>query len=302
MKILITGGAGYIGSVLTPALLGLGHEVTVLDNFLYDENSLSQCANNKLFHVEHCDVRSSSSVRPHLKDKDIIIPLAGLVGVPLGDMNPVDAELVNYRAPLNLFAMLSNDQLVIMPTTESSYGSNADTCNEETKLNPLSTYAKHKVYVEEALMERGNAVSLRLATVFGMSPRMRLDLLVNDFTWRAIKDKAMVIFEAEYRRTCVHIHDVTRGFIHAMTLPHGIYNIGSVTLSKLSLCEAIKRFVPNFTYVLADFGKDADQRDYIVSDEKIRNTGFTPQVSLEDGIKELIMGYRMLKNTRYGNV
>ena len=188
-----------------------------------------------------------------------------------------------------------------MPTTESSYGSNADVCTEKTALNPLSTYAKHKVEVENALLARGNCVSLRLATVFGMSPRMRLDLLVNDFTWRAMKDRAFVVFEGKYRRTCVHVSDVARAMIHALGLS-GVYNVGSVTLTKLSLCEAIKKHIPDFIYVEAPAGYDPDQRDYIVSDKKLRQTGFVPEVYLDLGIQELLKGYRMLKNSVHGNV
>ena len=301
MKITVTGGAGYIGSILVPKLLDAGHEVRVLDSFLYGKNSLAQVCNNPKFDVYRVDVRDIHAVRPHLRDADVVIPLAGLVGVPLGDLNPTDAYLVNLRAKLELFASLSRNQIVIMPTTESSYGSNADICTEDTTLNPLSTYAKHKVEVENALMQRGNSTSLRLATVFGMSPRMRLDLLVNDFTWRALKDRAMVIFEGRYRRTCVHVQDVARAMLHALTLPREIYNVGACTMTKLSLCEAIKKHTP-FTYVEAPIAIDPDQRDYIVSDDKIRATGFTPSVTLDDGIAELLKGFRMLNNNVYSNV
>lgn len=301
MRILVTGGAGYIGSILVPKLLDDGHHVTVLDNFLYGANSLAPYCSNPRFDVWKVDCRDIRQVRPHLVDVDAVIPLAGLVGAPICDQNPIDAELLNLQSPIELFKELG-EQIVIMPTTESSYGSNADVCNEETEVNPLSTYAVHKVRVEEALLSRGNACSLRLATVFGMSPRMRLDLLVNDFTWRAYKDRAFVVFEAQYRRTCVHVRDVARAFIHALDLNlRGIYNVGSVTLTKRSLCEEIAKQTP-FAYIEGDFGKDADQRDYIVSDEKIRKTGFTPEVSLQDGISELLKGFRMLKNTVHGNV
>ena len=300
MRVLVTGGAGYIGSVLVPMLLDEGHEVTVLDNFLYGANSLALHCRNKNFEVFKVDCRDIEAVRPHL-NHDVVIPLASLVGAPLCNLNPVDARLLNLNAPLELFEELG-EQRVLMPTTESSYGSNAEVCTEETELNPLSTYADHKVEVENALLDRGNCVSLRLATVFGMSPRMRLDLLVNDFTWRALKDRAFVVFEGKYRRTCVHVTDVARAFIHAMNLElDGVYNVGAVTLTKLSLCEEIAKQQP-FTYLEADFGKDSDQRDYIVSDEKIRKTGFVPEVTLETGIAELLKGFRMLRNTVHGNV
>lgn len=303
MKILVTGGAGYIGSILVPKLLHEGHQVTVLDSFMYGETSLAAYSGHPHFDVYRVDCRDFQAVKPHLSSPDVVIPLAGLVGVPIGDRNPVDAELINLKAPLDLFAALSSEQLVIMPTTESSYGSNAAVCTEETTLNPLSTYARHKVTVENALLDRGNSISLRLATVFGMSPRMRLDLLVNDFTWRALKDRAMVIFEGKYRRTCVHVQDVARAFLHALNeLDRGIYNIGACTMTKISLCEAIKAQVPGFTYVEAPIAIDPDQRDYIVSDAKIRATGFEPSVTLETGIAELLKGYRTLTNNRHGNV
>ena len=323
-NVLVTGAAGFIGSILVPELLKEGHNVVALDNFMYSDTSLAECCAHPNFDVYRVDCRDEHAVRPHVKNADVVIPLAGLVGVPAGNRNPIDAELINLRAPLALFNMLSFEQLVIMPTTESSYGSNAEVCTEETKLNPLSIYAKHKVIVEEALMARGNSISLRLATVFGMSKRPRGDLLVNDFTWRALRDRAMVIFEGKYRRTCVHVRDVARAFVHAISggnsgawvdsvggeyivpnskpLPLGVYNVGSCTMTKLSLCEAIKRQVPNFTFVEAPMDKDPDQRDYVVDSSKIQATGFRYEWTLDAGIAELIKGYRCLQNTRHGNV
>jgi len=303
MKILVTGGAGYIGSTLSQRLLDCGHRVTVLDRFIYDnETSIAQLCKHPDFDVFRVDCRDMEAVAPHLKDADVIIPLAGLVGVPLGDLNPTDAKLLNLDAQLALFKALSPSQLVIMPTTESSYGKNAAICTEETPLNPLSTYAKHKVTVENALMERENSVSLRLATVFGMSPRMRLDLLVNDFTWRAYKEKSIVIFEGSYKRTSVHVTDVARAFIHALTLNPGIYNVGAVVTTKLELCEAIRKHIPEFVWIEADTKWDTDQRNYVVSDAKIRATGFEPKVTLDAGITELLKGFKMLSNNKYGNV
>ena len=325
MRCLVTGSHGYLGSVLVPMLLAEGHEVVALDRLIYgNDTALAACCANPRFEQYRVDCRDLEAVRPFVADADVIIPLAGLVGVPLGNLNPVDAELLNLRAQLGLFNMLSFEQLVVMPTTESSYGSNAEVCTEETPLNPLSVYARHKVDVENALMARGNSISLRLATVFGMSNRMRTDLLVNDFTWRALRDRAMVIFEGKYRRTCVHVRDVARAFVHAIfcqgiewpagkypdadgrgpinPMPLGIYNVGSCTMTKLSLCEAIKRQVPNFTYVEAPIDKDPDQRDYIVSQEKLEATGYRSEWTLDAGIAELIKGYRCLNNTRHGNV
>jgi nucleoside-diphosphate-sugar epimerase len=312
MRILCTGGAGYIGSILVPRLLDAGHSVIVLDNFLYGANSLATSCLHKRFAVHRCDVRNIDDVKPYLGSADVVIPLAGLVGAPLCDRNPVDAELTNLIAPISMFKALAPDQLVIMPTTESSYGANADICTEETPLNPLSTYARHKVEVEQALMERSvNSISLRLATVFGMSPRMRLDLLINDFTWRAFKDRAFVVFEGHYRRTSIHITDVARAILHAIqtdAMRSQIYNVGAVSATKLEICAKIKRQVPYFNYLEMQakpkdsFGHDPDQRNYQVSDAKIRATGYEPNITLERGIAELLMGYRMLSNIRYGNL
>lgn len=313
-KILVTGSHGYLGSILVPMLIAEGHHVTAIDRMIYaNDTTLAHLCGNPRFEQHRVDVRDHASVLPFLKDADVVIPLAGLVGVPLGNLNPVDAELVNLRAPLNLFASLSAEQLVVMPTTESSYGANVEVCTEETTLNPLSTYAKHKVEVENALMARGNSISLRLATVFGTSPRMRLDLLVNDFTWRALKDRAFVVFEGQYRRTCVHVTDVARAFIRAIGseravfyekpdmepmklagLPLGIYNVGACTMTKIELCEAIKRQLPDFTWVEVENFSDPDKRDYCVSSEKIMRTGFRYTVDLDAGITELLKGYRTI--------
>lgn len=303
MNVVVLGGAGYIGSVLVPALLNEGHNVTVVDNLLYEGNTLAPCCIDPRFSFQRADVRDVASL--DLRKADVVIPLAALVGAPLCDLNPVDAELVNLRAPLALFEKLSDDQLVIMPTTESVYGSSERICTEESDTNPLSIYGKHKVIVEQSLVGRDRSISLRLATVFGMSPRMRLDLLVNDFTWRAMKDRAFVVFEGRYRRTCIHVRDVVKAFVWAISggLKEGqIYNVGSCNMTKIELCESIKKQVPGFTYVEADVGRDQDQRDYVVSDEKIRKTGYVPEISLEEGIAELLRGYRMLSNIRYGNV
>jgi nucleoside-diphosphate-sugar epimerase len=286
-----------------PLLLDAGHRVKVLDSFLYGANSLALCASHQKFSVYRVDCRNAEAVRPHLKDADVVIPLAALVGQPVCDLNPVDAELINLQAPLALFKMLSAWQFVIMPTTESVYGRNAGLCTEETPTNPISLYGIHKQHVEKELLARNNAISLRLATVFGMSPRMRLDLLVNDFTWRALKDRAFVVFEGNARRTVVHVADVARAFLHALSLKdRGVYNVGSVTLTKLSLCAAIKEHLPDFFYTEAQYGTDPDARDYVVSDAKIRITGYEPRVTLDAGITELLKGYRMLSNSRYSNV
>lgn len=309
MKILVTGGAGYIGSVLVPELLAAGHHVTVLDNFMYRQHSLAMCCRYPKFSVHRADVRDMNQIGPHVGGADVVIPLAGLVGAPLCEQNPIDAWLVNLSAQEDLLGALSDDQICIMPITESVYGSNAEVCTEETPTNALSTYGEHKVEVEAYLLTRKNSVSLRLATVFGMSPRMRLDLLINDFTWRAMHDRSFVVFEGHYRRTSVHVTDVAAAFLHAISADlRGVFNVGAVHCTKIELCDAIKAQVPYFSYQEAgtapkdQAGRDPDQRNYVVSDAKIRATGYEPKVTLEAGITELLMGYRTLSNTRYGNV
>ena len=308
VRILVLGGAGYIGSVLCPMLVERGHHVTVLDNFLYKQqgaNSLAALCRFQNFDVYRVDVRDKNAVAPHLKRADVIVPLAALVGAPLCDLNPVDAELVNLRHPLELFGQLSASQLCVMPTTESAYGANESVCTEETPINPLSTYARHKARVERALLDSTNSISLRLATVFGMSPRMRLDLLVNDFAWKAYKEGAILLFEHKFRRTVVHVRDVARAFLHAIegNLAGSIYNVGSITVSKLELCEALKeKLGGRFYYTTANTGTDPDQRNYEVSSAKLLATGYTFTVSLSDGLDELLKGFRCLSNTVHSNV
>lgn len=302
MKILIPGGAGYLGSILVPMLLAEGHQVTVLDRFIYgNDTALAACVSDPKFDVHYVDCRDIDAVRPHVASADVVIPLAGLVGVPVGNANPIDAELLNLKAQLGLFTLLSSDQLVIMPTTESSYGSNAEVCTEETPLNPLSLYAKHKVDVENALLARGNSISLRLATVFGWSPRMRLDLLINDFTWKAYREHSILVSEHRFKRTVVHVRDVARAFEHCLPtsaampmVPLGIYNVGAFSLTKLELCDAIKDKNPHFFYTLYQGKTDPDQRNYVVSSAKLEATGYRFTVNLSDGLDELLKGYRMI--------
>jgi nucleoside-diphosphate-sugar epimerase len=309
-NILVTGGAGYLGSTLVPDLLADGHKVTVLDNFMYGEASLNHVCHNPNFSVVKGDVRIGDTVAPLLKKADVIIPLAALVGAPICAQDPVGARTINHDAIKMMLETVSKEQRILMPTTNSAYGSGDrnNYCTEESPLRPMSLYAIEKVEVEKVLMEHPNAISLRLATVFGVSPRMRIDLLVNDFTYRAVKDRAVILFEGHFKRNYIHVRDVSRAFRHGLDnhdkMRGEIYNVGLSTanVSKMELCMIIQKQIPQFTFLEAPLGSDPDQRNYIVSNDKIEATGFIPQYSLDAGIAELIKGFTMIRNTRYGNV
>ncbi len=309
-RILVTGGAGYIGSVLVPELLSAGFEVTVVDNFMYRQNSLAQVCAHPNFHPVRGDVRDEKLMAGLLKNADVIIPLAALVGAPLCDRDPVAATSTNKDAILMMLRHLSREQRVLMPVTNSGYGIGEKTahCTEKTPLRPVSLYGQDKVAAEAAVLERGSAISFRLATVFGMSPRMRIDLLVNDFVCRAVYDRFIVLFEAHFRRNFIHIRDVARVFLHGLknfqTMKNEAYNVGlsDANLSKLDLCRKIQERLADFVIMEAPVGRDPDKRDYIVSNEKIEKTGFKPAFSLDQGIGELIKGYAMIKNTLYTNL
>jgi nucleoside-diphosphate-sugar epimerase len=310
LKILVTGGAGYLGSTLVPELLDLGHQVTVVDNFIYKQTSLNHVCYRSNFKIVKGDIRIESVMKPLIKEADVIIPLAALVGAPICNQDPVGATTINHDSIMLMLKLISKDQLILMPTTNSAYGSGDEDnyCTEESPLNPISRYAIDKVEIEKELMQHPNAISFRLATVFGMSPRMRIDLLVNDFTYRAVYDGFVVLFESHFKRNYVHVKDVSRVFQHAL-LNHDkmkgqIYNVGlsEANVSKWELCERIKKHLPNFTFLEAPLGKDPDQRNYIVSNEKLELTGYKTQYSLDHGIEELIKGFTMIKNSRYGNV
>ena len=308
-KILVTGGGGYIGSVLIPELLSLGYKVTVVDNFMYNQTSLNSSCFSKNLQIINKDVRSKDMSSLYAQN-DIIIPLAALVGAPLCDKDPIGAKTINSEAVFFMLNCLSKTQRVIMPTTNSAYGSGDKNnfCTEESPLNPISTYAIEKVEVEKALMEKENTISYRLATVFGMSPRMRMDLLVNDFVYRAYCDKFIVLFESHFKRNYIHVRDVVRAFIHGLnnfsSMKENIYNVGLSTanLSKFELCQKIKLQVPNLVISEEEVGIDPDQRNYIVSNVKIENTGFKPTFTIDDGIAELLLGYKTFRYFRYGNI
>ncbi|HEX9686770.1 MAG TPA: NAD(P)-dependent oxidoreductase [Burkholderiales bacterium] len=309
-RILVTGGAGYLGSTLVPELLAAGHQVTVLDNFMYHQNSLAHVCHDPGFEVVRGDARVEATVLPLLKRADIVIPLAAYVGAPLCARDPVGATTTNHDAIVSMLKHASQHQRILMPTTNSAYGTGDANhfCTEDSPLRPISHYAIEKVKVEKALMQHPNAISFRLATVFGMSPRMRIDLLVNDFTYRAVHDRYVVLFEAGFKRNYIHVRDVARAFLHGIDhyekLNGQIFNVGlsDANVSKQELCEVIRRQVPDFTFVEAPIGKDPDQRNYIVSNAKIEATGYRTRVSLEAGVRELIKGYTMIRNSVYGNV
>lgn len=308
--VLVTGGAGYLGSVLVPELLRLGHKVTVLDTFMFGQNSLVDCCADDNFDVARGDARDEDVLKGLLKKADYIIPLAALVGAPLCGRDKTGTITTNRDAIASLTRLASKEQRLIMPTTNSGYGigQKGIFCTEETPLNPISLYGKAKVEAEKIVLDRGNSISFRLATVFGMSPRMRIDLLVNDFTYRAVRDRFVVVFEGHFKRNYIHIRDVARAFIHGMdnfdAMKNEAYNVGlsDANLSKLELCAKIKEQVGDFVYLEAPIGEDPDKRDYIVSNEKVEKAGFKPAWSLEMGIKELIKGYKIISNSKYSNV
>lgn len=309
-KVLITGGAGYIGSVLTPILLSKGYEVCVIDNLMYNQTPLLSCVSHQNFNFINADALDESLIKKEVAKVDIIIPLAALVGAPLCKKNPKLARMVNFEAVKMIRDFASSSQIFIFPNTNSGYGiSEKDTmCDENSPLNPISQYGIDKVEAEKYLLDKGNAVTFRLATVFGASPRMRLDLLVNDFTYRAFRDKFIVLFEEHFRRNYIHVRDVAKGFLHAIEnyekMKGQVYNMGlsSANLTKRELANAIKKHIPDFYIHSAQIGEDPDKRDYLVSNAKLENTGWKADVSLDEGIKELLTAFSMIKTNRFANV
>jgi nucleoside-diphosphate-sugar epimerase len=310
MKILVTGGAGYIGAVLVPKLLQAGHSVTVVDNFMFGQTSLAECCAYETFEVVRGDARDEATAKRLLAKADAVIPLAALVGAPLCKNDPMGTKTINQDAVEMLCRLASRSQRFLMPVTNSGYGIGEKDkhCTEESPLRPISLYGVTKVEAEKAVLARENSLTFRLATVFGMSSRMRMDLLVNDFVYRAVQDRAVVVFEGHFKRNYIHIQDVARVFLHGLDnfekMRGKAYNVGldEANLSKLELCQVIQKLVPGFTFVEAPIGEDPDKRDYIVSNARLAAAGFKTEWSLERGIRELIKGYTILRNSRFANV
>ena len=300
-NILITGGAGYIGSVLTPLLIEDGHKVTVVDNYKYNQTSLADLIINPNFNLIIKDCREIDFIKSIINKFDFIVPLAAYVGAPLCNKDPWGASTINKSSIFDLLKITSNSQYVIMPTTNSAYGTGDkdNYCDESSQLNPISLYAKEKVEVENILMQRENSVSFRLATVFGMSPRMRLDLLVNNFTFRALFEKTIVLFESHFNRNYIHVRDVANLFKFTINnidnFNNEIFNFGlsNANLSKMELCLKIKKFIPDLEIYDSSTGKDPDQRNYLVSNKKIESRGIKPSISLDEGIEELVKGLQI---------
>lgn len=310
MKVLITGGAGYLGSVLCEHLLKAEYEVTVIDNMLYQQHSLFQFCANPKFEFVCGDARNEEVMRSNIKKADVIIPLAAIVGAPACDRDPWMARSVNLEAIQLILKLRSRNQLIVFPTTNSGYGTKTGEsfCTEDTPLEPISLYGQTKVDAEAALLNSENVITLRLATVFGMSPRMRLDLLVNNFAYQAFSSKYLVIFEKDFKRNFIHIRDVAECMIHCINHANQMtgkpYNAGldSANISKEELAKLIQTHVPHFYIHYASIGSDPDKRNYIVSNQRLQEAGFQAHRSLDAGIKELLKGFPMMGRSSLGNV
>ena len=303
-KVLITGGAGYIGAVLTRALLAQGHAVTVIDNFMYRQTSLLDCCADPNFTVLRGDVRDDALLAREVKRHDVIVPLAAIVGAPACDRTPDAATAINRDQIAAIARLISKSQIVLYPNTNSGYGvgESGKFCTEASPLKPVSLYGRVKVEAEDILKNTGRAITFRLATVFGASPRMRLDLLVNDFVYRAVTDRYVALFESHFKRNYIHVRDVAGAFLFALgnrdRMLGETYNVGlsDANLSKAELCDRIRAAVPDFHVFESEIGKDPDKRDYIVSNAKIEALGWKPRHSLDDGIRELVKSYAMVRN------
>jgi nucleoside-diphosphate-sugar epimerase len=306
---LVTGGAGYVGSILCEHLLAAGYRVTAVDSLLYGPASLFHLCHDSRFEFVRGDARDESLMRRLIAEAEVLIPLAAVVGAPACDRDPWLATSVNLDAVRLLNRLRSPKQLVVFPNTNSGYGakSGAELCTEETPLEPISLYARDKVTAEQELLGSPNAITLRLATVFGASPRPRLDLLVNDFVHKAVNDGYLVIFEKDFKRNFIHVRDVADCFLHCIThaerMAGRCFNAGldAANLSKAELAQKIKQQVPRFQVTYSDVGTDPDRRNYVVSNRRLREAGFEARRSLDDGIRELIKAYRMMGRREFGN-
>jgi nucleoside-diphosphate-sugar epimerase len=301
-NILVTGAAGYLGSILCEHLLDSGYHVSALDTLIYGEQNLNHLCADPDFDFIRGDARDGSILKPLIKNADAIIPLAAIVGAPACDLDPYVATSTNRDSLSLLCKLRSKGQLIVYPTTNSGYGTKTGDvfCTEESSLDPISLYGRTKVEAEEIVLSAGNSITLRLATVFGMSPRPRLDLLVNHFTFAAFFDGYLVIFEKNFKRNYVHIRDVADCFIHCIQNPTDMigkpYNVGldTANLSKEELAHKIREYIPNFYIHFSEIGNDPDKRNYVVSNQRLRDAGFEAKRSLDEGILELIKGYRLL--------
>lgn len=301
-KVLITGGAGYLGSVLTEVLLSKNYAVTVLDNLIYKQLSLTTFCHNKNFKFVYGDVRDSQLLSDLVQTHDIIIPLAAIVGMPACKKDPQLTVAVNYDQIRNITQFANSSQKILVPNTNSQYGSSQTIITEDSPFNPLSLYAQTKCDAEKAVLDSGNGISLRLATVFGVSYRQRMDLLVNDFVYRAFTDEFLVLFESHFLRNYVHVRDVAKAFVHLIEnydiCNNNAFNVGltSANMSKLQLAQKIKEFVPNLVIIEEQFKEDFDKRNYVVSNEKLERTGWNCDFSLDLGIQELLKAYKIVEN------
>lgn len=307
-KILITGGAGYLGSVLLPQLLKKKYNVTIYDNLSFGGDHLINFIEDKNFNFIKGDIRDTAKLKEIIKDKDIIIHLAAIVGYPACSLNPKSAYEINVNGTKNILKLRKKNQIIFYASTGSNYGSLDEICTEESPLNPLTVYAKTKTKAEKLVILSKNFVAFRFATAFGSSPRMRIDLMVNDFVNKLINQRYLVVYEKNFMRTFLHVKDIARSFIHAIdninSMKNNIYNVGNekLNLSKKDVCEAIQKKINGYVY-FSEIGKDLDKRNYVVSYEKIKKTGFVHKYDLDMGIDELIKSINLLNlKNKYSNV